>query len=548
MNKTIIINISGVIFHIEEDAYQLLKSYMDDIKRHFASYKDSFEIVSDIESRVAEMLTEQLLTESKQVIVIADIINVMQRMGKPSDFDTSEEEDYESGSSDEKRLRKKLFRDLENRYIGGVCAGIGHYFDVDPKWVRVAFVLLFMFYGFGILTYALLWMVMPKAQTRTEKMEMKGEKINLQSFQKNIEDEINAVTANLKQVRENAPALEKISAFIRDIVDNLFSFIGITGKFVLKFFAIIIIFVLGIFLTLAFVFLMIFLGYAGSADVSTIFPLNMIGESLRPIIFICTFLVAVIPLLALIFLLLRLVFNSKTIPKNIGFGLAATWIIAVATGIFFIAKTSTDFKQEASYSETVNLRSNPANTYILRLGDEHTIEENTYGDSLGIRTVTITGSDIDFDTPNDLDFDLKVADGDLPILSKTYAARGRNFDQALKNAHNINYYYQQKDSVLTFDYRYGLKDKSLWRGQKVDIKLHIPTNSNLLIEKRLARRLFGYELDDCIDDDANDSSLIRVKVNKNGFSCNKTAKAIKRQRDRNQEQNIEEEISDTVIF
>ncbi|WP_017260085.1 PspC domain-containing protein [Pedobacter arcticus] len=547
MNKTIIINISGVIFHIEEDAYQLLKSYMDDIKRHFASYKDSFEIVSDIESRVAEMFSEQLLADKKQVIVITDVTEVTTRMGKPADFET--EEDNENASNHEPATStKKLFRDTEDRFIGGVCSGIGHYFGIEAKWVRVSFIVLLIFFGFSILPYILFWIVMPRAITRAEKMEMKGEKINLQSFQKNIEEELNAVKENFKNARKNAPTIEKIIAFIKEVVDKLISILGITGKLAIKFFAIVIMFILGALLTVAFVFLMIFLGYIGSAEVETMFPLNMINEGLRPILLTCAFLVAVIPLISLIFILLRVVFNSRTISRNITLGLAAIWILAVATGTFFIAKISTDFKQEASYSETINLKPNATNIYILRLGDERTIQENFYDDSTSNRIIKITGSDADFDTPDDLDFDLKVADGDLPMLSKTYAARGRNFKQALQNAHKINYYYHQQDSVLTFDYHYGLKDRSLWRSQKVAIKLHIPINSNLLIEKRLANRFFSYELDDCIDEDANDDSLIAITVTKAGFSCKKTAEAIKHEKADNTRRNVNEEVSDTVIF
>ncbi len=548
MNKTIIINISGVIFHIEEDAYQLLKSYMDDIKRHFGNYKDSFEIVSDIEGRVAEMFSEQLLADKKQVIVIADVTQVTTRMGKPADFEPDDNENEYTDSNEPTASTKKLFRDTEDRFIGGVCSGIGHYFSIEAKWVRVSFIVLLIFAGFGVLPYVLLWIVMPRAITRAEKMEMKGEKINLQSFQKNIEDELNAVKANFKNVRENAPTIDKIIGFIREAFNKLISVLGVTGRVTIKFFAIAFILILGILLTVAFVFLMIFLGYTGSAEVETMFPLNMINEGLRPILLTCAFLVAVIPLISLIFILLRLVFNSRTISKNITYGLAAIWILAIATGTFFIAKISTDFKQEASYSETINLKANAANTYILRLGDERTIQENFYGDSTSSRIIKISGSDADFDTPDDLDFDLKVAEGDLPTLSKTYAARGRNFNQALKNAHKIDYYYRQKDSVLTFDYHYGLKDKSLWRSQKVDIKLHIPVNSNLLIEKRLAERLFRYELDDCIDEDANDDSLIAITVTKNGFSCKKTADAIKEQKNYNSRKDVQEDVSGTVIF
>ena len=88
----------------------------------------------------------------------------------------------------------------------------------------------------------------------------------------------------------------------------------------------------------------------------------------------------------------------------------------------------------------------------------------------------------------------------------------------------------------------------MWRSQKVDIKLQIPINSTLLIEKRMAERLFRYELDNCIDDEANDDTLIPVKVTKNGFSCNKTPEAIERQKKYNKEHEIEEDVSETVLF
>ncbi|HEX7367856.1 MAG TPA: PspC domain-containing protein [Pelobium sp.] len=548
MNKTIIINISGVIFHIEEDAYELLKSYMDDIKKHFGNYKDSFEIVSDIESRVAEMLSEMLLAENKQVIVIADVASIIQRMGKASDFERMEDEQYAADFATERKPAKKLFRDTEDRFVGGVCAGIAHYFDVAPKWMRLAFVLMFIFYGFGFLIYGILWLVMPRAITRAEKMEMKGEKINLLSFQKNFEDEINAVTTNFKNVGSSVPLLGKIASFIRDLTDSLLRFVGTTGRAAVKVIGVLLVIILGIFLTIAFVLLMVFLGYAGNADIATIFPLNIINEPLRPIIFICTFLVAVIPLISLIFLLLRLIFNNQVAPKNTYLLLACVWVLAVATGIFFAAKIATNFKQEASYSETLNLKSNPSKTYILRLGDERTMQENVYGDSLGNHTVTISGNDRDFDTPNDLRFELKVAEGNLPILSKTYTAKGSNFESALRNAHKIEYYYHQNDSVLTFDSQFGLKNASLWRGQEVAIKLKVPLNSTLLIEKRIAERFFWYELNDCIDENAKDDTLIKVKATANGFICNKTQEAIENQREYNRENGITDSLATTLIF
>lgn len=548
MNKTIIINITGVIFHIEEDAYELLKSYMDDIKRHFGNYKDNFEIVSDIESRVAEMLTELLLAENKQVIVMSDVLNVTQRMGKPADFETGEEEDYEFTRSSEPTFPKKLFRDTEDKLIAGVCAGIGHYFGVQSMWIRIGFVLMLMFFGFGVLPYLLFWMVIPKAKTRTEKMEMKGEKINLQAFQKNIEDEISEVATRLKNASVNTPVLNKLSLLIREFLESVISFLGSTGKLVIKIIGVCLMVFIGLLLTAAFVFLMVYLGYAGKADIGTIFPLNIVNEEMRTVLFICAFLIVVIPLTALIFFLLRVIFKSKSIPNSVNFSLAIVWVVALATGIFCVAKNATEFKEEASYSETTTLKTNSSHTYILRLGDERILREEISGSGLSAKVVKISGSDRDFDTPNEFDLELKVSEGDKPILSKTYAARGSNFKEALRNANQIDYYYQQKDSVLTFDYHFDLKGASLWRSQEVKIKLHIPINSNLLIEKRMADHLFWHQLRNCIDRNANGGTLIALKATKNGFVCNKTSEAIESEKSYNKENNIDDEVSETVVF
>src|ERR1700722_5273961 len=98
MNKTIIININGIVFHIEEDAYEILKNYMTDVKRHFMNSADSLEITTDIENRIAEMFSEILEKESKQVIVEQDVTLVIEQMGTVADFEHAED-DSSAGSN-----------------------------------------------------------------------------------------------------------------------------------------------------------------------------------------------------------------------------------------------------------------------------------------------------------------------------------------------------------------------------------------------------------------------------------------------------------------
>lgn len=176
MKKNISINISGIIFHIEEDGYKKLKDYLDSINKYFSSYDDSEEIIADIESRIAEIFLEKLDEEGKQVISNADIDLLISTMGKISDFEAMEEEagftpagepkepKTESRSTNNSENtsyeKRRLYRDLNNQIVGGVSSGLANYFNADPIWFRIGFLLL-LGTGFGLLGYIILWIVTP---------------------------------------------------------------------------------------------------------------------------------------------------------------------------------------------------------------------------------------------------------------------------------------------------------------------------------------------------------------------------------------------------
>lgn len=166
MKKTISINIGGVIFHIEEDGYEKLKNYLGSIHKYFSSFADSKEILSDIEGRVAERFLNKQKVESKQVISLVDVDELISAMGTVADFEAieqaedifadplaaaspkteSQKETFTTGATAEPKTErttferpKKLYRDLRRKLLGGVAAGLGHYFTIDPLWVRLAF-------------------------------------------------------------------------------------------------------------------------------------------------------------------------------------------------------------------------------------------------------------------------------------------------------------------------------------------------------------------------------------------------------------------------
>ena len=177
MKKNISINISGIIFHIEEDGYETLRKYLDSINKYFGSFEDSSEILSDIESRIAEIFLSRL-NEGKQVITSEDVQFLMTTMGGVNDFKAAEEQETVSsqpqpnqqkqsnsagsGQASNNNSSKKLFRDHNRKILGGVCAGLGHYFNIDPVWPRLLFALLVLgSYGGLFLVYIVLWIVLP---------------------------------------------------------------------------------------------------------------------------------------------------------------------------------------------------------------------------------------------------------------------------------------------------------------------------------------------------------------------------------------------------
>ncbi len=192
MKKTLTINLSGLVFHIDEDAFEKLKSYLDAIKRYYKN-GDGEEILRDVESRIAELFQERL-NNRNQVICMADVNNLIEVMGKPEDFTDGEAEEYEVPKQTHARYKrhKRLYRDPENRMLGGVCSGLAHYLGVDVVIVRLVFVLL-LFTGVGVIVYLILWVVTPEANSSAQKLEMMGEPVNLNNIGRMVRDEVNEV-------------------------------------------------------------------------------------------------------------------------------------------------------------------------------------------------------------------------------------------------------------------------------------------------------------------------------------------------------------------
>ena len=194
MNKILNINLGGYPFVIDDDAYKKLNKYLDTIQKHFRKSEGCDEIVGDIEARIAELFNEH--AKGQRIISMRDVEGVIQIMGTPQEFGAEEheidEERAKSSSTNSKfRTGKRLYRDTDDKVIGGVCSGLAAYFGVsDPLIFRLIFAVLFLS-GVGIMAYVLLWIIVPSAKTSADKLSMKGEPINVNNIAKQVEEELN---------------------------------------------------------------------------------------------------------------------------------------------------------------------------------------------------------------------------------------------------------------------------------------------------------------------------------------------------------------------
>lgn len=193
MKITVSINLGGYSFNIDEDAYAELKRYLKNLEFHFAGEESSSEILSDIETRMAELFRTKL-TSYKTVINIQDVQQVIAVLGTPEDIS-----DTEGRSTREKFSSPgyhRMYRDPDHRVIGGVCSGIAAYWKLEIWLVRLVFLILAMM-GVGILIYLILYIVLPEAKTTAEKIEMKGNQVNIHNIKDSVKKEFDTVRKNM---------------------------------------------------------------------------------------------------------------------------------------------------------------------------------------------------------------------------------------------------------------------------------------------------------------------------------------------------------------
>lgn len=573
MKKTISINISGILFHIEEDGYDSLRKYLDAINKHFSSYKDNHEIISDIENRIAEIFLSNL-KNNKQVITAENVEKLIEKMGTIADFATVEEEkieeEYEKAgpkSEDyykyvtpphsEKGGYKKLVR-LENKKIlGGVCAGIAHYFAIDPLWTRLigilllfsgnirfnsgifdifpfdnfrfglsfgviaviayivlwvilpvsyeinedknikklyrnpddkvlggvasglgayfgveviwtrlAFVLLILAGGSGFLIYLVLWIITPVASSITERIQMKGGEITLDNIDTTVKESQNPIPP----VPESNTRKILLTPFrvIGQVIEAIGKALGPVGRAILAVIRVLFglfVFFLGLAITIApLIAMAVYFGIFTNDDYGVMmdnFPIELFSNLIPVWLVVAASFLLIIPGIIILLLGLSVLAKKNIIGGRMGLVALGLWLLCVGICGFQIPRIVALFKSENWYKSEEVLPVDEG-VMILKL--------NPISDDASFNKVSLK---------------LVGTSDTLVSITKDSFSRGRSKAEAMENAEHIAYNYAVSDSVVTFDEGFDVNSLDSFRDQKVNLILNIPYDRPFIMERSL---------------------------------------------------------------
>ncbi len=580
MKKNISINISGIVFYIEEDGYDRLKRYLDEIKRYFATYDDTGEIAADIENRVAEIFLSKL-NPGKQVITAADVNSLIAQMGNVQDFEAIEEpaadkesnysyhaHEYSNTGREEGTAEttgaannsatapKRLYRDGKRKIIAGVAAGIAHYLRIDPLWIRLVFVvilldlfitfsfssalligyiilwivlpkrydlkedkkikkmfrnpddkviggvasglaayfgvdptlirILFVIFTFiggsGLIAYFILWVITPEALTLTDKMQMQGEPVTLSNIEHNIKK-------NLNFREDEKSAIIKVLLLPFRLISAIFSGAGRSLSPLIRFLGDAIRILAGLALILmGFVFLLSLI-MAGSFfggffpeiyfDIFDLnIPYNLVKDSVPTMVLVAGFTVLFIPGLTTILVGIAIIAKRWLLNTAASWLLFALWIISIIALAISVPAYAVDFKTKDYYEA-----------------------ENIYAtDSSQVAFLSLNETDkIDFD---DVDLTIKATEEKEARLEQRFYAYGRNRDAAMELASQSRYKVEQLGDTLLLSQHLSLPEGKPYRLQTLKATLYLPVGQRFQMDYSLRKILsntltpYGYTIAD----------------------------------------------------
>ncbi|MBU2940772.1 PspC domain-containing protein [Lacinutrix sp. C3R15] len=508
MNKTVNINLAGIFFHIDEDAYLKLQRYLEAIKRSFTDSQGRSEIISDIEARIAELFTERV-KHDKQVIGIKEVDDVITIMGQPEDYIVDDEifDDEPKQYTNNKTASRKLFRDTDNSYVGGVSAGLAHYFGIDAIWIRLIWILLIFGAGTGVLLYILLWILLPEAVTTSDKLMMKGEPVNISNIEKKIKDGITTVTDTVQDVAKNVSdsvsdaaknvdfkkksnSLKSTSTSFFDTIGNLFMFLL---KIVAKCIGVFLIFI-GASTLIGLVIAMFTVGISDAINVpgfDLVDTANAAGTPVWLVSLLALFAIG-IPFFFIFYLGLKILINNlKSIGNIAKYSLLGLWFVSIIGLIIIGITQATEHAFDATVNEKMEYSITTNDTLSIKRIDNNAYNKSMHKNGNSFQLV-YGDNDEKHIYSSDIELIIKSTEDSLVSLHVEKTADGRSFQSAKERAENINYNYTIVNNTVELDKYLTTNATNKFSDQEVSLILYVPEDMVIHLNKNTRSFLNRY--------------------------------------------------------
>jgi len=512
MKKAISISIGGIVFNIEEDAYSSLRKYLSHLQRIFENSEGGDEIMEDIEIRISELFDQKIKTSS-QAVNQSNVDEIISILGQPEDYQTESDFEETKGNSNESHTyvkEKRIYRDVDNKIVAGVCSGLAHYFGWDVTWLRLVFVLMFFFPPAIITIYIVLWIVFPKAITTSEKLHMRGKSVTIENIKEKVDQSFEEVKETLNKVSEK----NGLGKFL----DSIFNFVGHVFNLLIQFFGVIIK-VLGKVFKVVFGLIFIFFGLTISlAILAAIFttdtvlinstsigtssipfdllePIFIHGESSLTMLIIGSLMVFIPLLFTFFYLGSKLLFRYQTKIKGWGYmvfismltGSILLTVVGIRTGVAFSNQTEVveKFYTQGDHLE-IDLFDDPYFSSQLR---HH---ETDFVDLLAIENDSII-------IGYNIRLDLESTNNDQFRIEIKKSSGGASKMDAIDNINRMNYRYEEYNDRLLLSPNLIIPSEDKYHGQEIDITVYIPNGKTLSLGNNI-HRIYFRDWRKCSDD------------------------------------------------
>jgi phage shock protein C len=518
MKKIININLASRLIPIEDSAYEILRQYLDSLKKYFAREEGADEIVSDIEGRIAEIFQDKI-KKGAHCITDEDVVAVKAIMGTPDQFEESDETNSKQQSApasdpiyDSFRSRKRLYRDPDAKVLGGVCGGLGAYLNVDPVVFRIIFALLAIGgFGSGILVYFILWIVTPEANTAAEKLQMRGERVDVNNIKTAVQDEINATKAHFKHIGNEMRNFSQgrgrqvgndIERFGRNFFDVLGRVLIALTKGFFYFLAVVILLVLlvvGVMITVA-------------SPVLLPFKDLMLSGTLQNLLFWpSVFLLIGIPIVGIVIFIIRKLTGVRQTNRYVGYTLSFLWFTGLVFAILVAISVAKDFRLRNTVKENFAIVQ-PSNGKIVFKESDNTVqvEESFFDNDLKLADDTVI--------INSYRVNVEKSKNDSFYLEVQRMARGRSISQARMLAQEISFPITQQDSVIYLPAGISIPRNSKFRDQRVRLIIRVPVDKQVEMDRKVRNHYSSWKWDgdwdninfDSDDDNNNDVQIMKM--------------------------------------